>query len=58
MANAGVSIATSDEFAITVDVAYNFGFTTVLEGVIDSSTDYPDVTNRAWSFLVGVAFNE
>ena len=48
MANAGVTIATSDKFSVTVDVAYNLGLTSILDGF--------DVANRAWSFLVGVAF--
>lgn len=58
MANAGVSIATSDKFSVTVDVAYNRGFTSALDGAIDEETpeEMVDVTNRAWSFLVGVAF--
>ena len=36
---------------ITFDVLYNFGFTT-----LDDSDSPDDVMNRAWSFLVGLAF--
>lgn len=54
MANAGVSIATSDKFSVTVDVAYNLGLSSILDGPTDE--EIPDVTNRAWSFLLGVAF--
>lgn len=60
MANAGLSIATSDKFSVTLDVAYDTGRSSVVDdfdGVIEvfRGFDRP-VTNRAWSFLMGIAF--
>ena len=59
MANAGLSIATSDKLSVTFDVAYDTGRSSVVDdfgGVVEvfRGFDRP-VTNRAWSFLMGVA---
>lgn len=51
MGGAGLSIATGGSLAVTLDVLYNLGLTT-----IDDTSDEDDVKNRAWSIVAGVSF--
>jgi hypothetical protein len=50
MGGAGVEMATSDRFRVTIDALYNYGLRS-----IDDSPAQADVKNRTWSFVAGVA---
>lgn len=51
MGGAGLSIATGGSLAVTIDVVYDLG-----QSTIDDSGNPDDVKNRAWSILAGVSF--
>lgn len=51
MGGAGLSIATGESLAVTLDVLYDLGLST-----IDDSSNPDDVKNRAWSIVAGVSF--
>lgn len=50
MGGAGLSIDTGGSLAVTLDVLYNLGLST-----IDDTSNPDDVKNRAWSILAGVS---